>query len=159
MNRAELNLSFTLATSDGVLEYTGVLGTMDLRALNPFLTTAAHTRIRSGILKEASFAATVRSDVVRGTLHGAYQDLQISLLNRETLTEDGVMNRLKSFFADHLVLRTSNPSEGSPAVGRIDYERQARERELHFLWFAVRNGILDLIGLSDFVKSTHPPQR
>ena len=64
------------------------------------------------------------------------------------------MQGTKSFLMDELLLRRTNlPEPGKPlAIGRMDYARQPGESVVHFGWFALRSGMMDVLGFSQYVK-------
>ncbi len=159
MGQGILKLEMTIPTAsrDLALLYSGSLGRVRLPDLNSFLAVTAGTRLESGILYEATFNANVIAGHASGEFQAAYENLDIALLNRQTGSENGVMNKLKSFVADHIVVHTDNmPGNTKPMkAGRIDYTCKSDEKFFHFIWFAVRSGMLDLLGLSDFVKTAH----
>lgn len=127
---------------------------MDLSKLNPFVTAAGYTRIESGALYEAEFEAEVKGGHIRGIFRGAYENLEITLLNRETGTPEGVVNRLKSFVADNVILRTSNMPDPSGNIksSPIDYVRAPNDKFFRFAWLGIRDGMFDLLGIAKFVK-------
>jgi hypothetical protein len=137
------------------LHYMASLGPMDLRSLNSYLGVAGHARIDSGNLHTASCEIDVIAGHARGRFEAAYRDLKITVLDRQTASEDGVLNRLKSAFVNHVALRTSNPADrsGSVKVGVVDYTRSPNEKFMRFAWLAIRSGMLDLLGLTPYVKA------
>jgi hypothetical protein len=155
-NMATLKLSIALRihSPDFTFRSSGSLSSLDLIRLNPFLEGAAHMGIRSGKLEGASFEAEVEDGHARGTFNGIYHDLQIEFFDR--VGKQGLLNRIKSILADHIKVRTSNaPQDGSSyKVGQISYSRMPHEQFVHFLWFAIRSGMLDLLGVK---PKTKPP--
>jgi hypothetical protein len=83
----------------------------------------------------------------RGHVRGAYQDLEIAFLDKKTGTTNGFDNRVASFLANLLKIRSSNAPElsGAPKEGEVNYTRQPGEQFQQFLWFALRTGVLDII--------------
>jgi hypothetical protein len=158
MEQAPLKLALELPVQPGEqsLRYSGALGRLDLTRLNPFLAISAGTRLESGIAYEAAFEAEGSTGRVGGVFRGAYEGLELVFLDRATQSEQGVLNRIKSALADSLVVRNRNmPTEnGAMKVGRIDYTAKPHGNFFRFLWFGVRSGLLDLLGLSEFVKES-----
>ena len=150
--KARLELPVT--PSGWSFQYSGSLGPMPLTNFNPFLVGAIRTRIDAGALYELTFATLVTNGHAQGTLHAAYDGLKLQLLDRETASEKGVVNHVKTFVADHLILRDRNmPVEGkSMKVGQIEYTREEDEKFVRLLWMPLRSGLLDLLGLSQFVS-------
>ena len=153
----KLVMEIPTASRDLSLRYSGSLDRLDVTSINPYLGIAAGMRLESGILHEAAFKANVQAGHATGEFRAVYENLDMAFLDRETKSEKGALNRLKSMVADHLIVRTSNMPHKTASLkaGQIDYTRRPDESFLHFLWFAVRSGMLDLLGLSDFVKASH----
>ena len=129
------------------LHYSGSLSMMDLTRLDAFLDIAEHTRIKSGIAKEAAFEIDVTAGQARGRVRAIYQNLEIAILDKQTGTEKGLNNRVASFLANALKIRSSNAPDasGSMKEGKVDYTRKPEEEFLQFAWFALRSGVMDVI--------------
>lgn len=129
------------------LRYSGSLSPMDLTRLNPFLDIDAHTRITSGAVKEADFAIDVTAGHARGRVRASYENLKIAFLDKKSGSANGIDNRVSSFLANKLKIRSSNPPElsGTSKEGEVNYIRKPDEEFQQFLWFALRTGVLDII--------------
>jgi len=147
-------LQMPLNTPELSLQSGGSLTAMNLGRLNPYLEVAGRARIKSGVLQHASFQSEIHGDHALGDLRGQYHDLHLVLLDPKTGQEGGLLTKIKTALTDRIVLRTSNlpDPKGLLATGRIDYTRRSEEGFLHFLWFSLRSGIVDLIGISDVVR-------
>jgi hypothetical protein len=143
----EVNMSIPVAPPDFSLQYSGSLGTMELPRLDPFLSVSERLRIRSGLAREAAFEIQVTGGVARGYVHGIYDSLKIAVLDEETGSESGVVNRAASLFINVVKIRDSNGPEarGPTKVGEVNYTRQPEDRFLQYLWVALRSGVLDVI--------------
>ena len=80
-------------------------------------------------------------------MYPIYRDLNIALLNQETGSAKGVMNRTESFLANTFKIRNASLPDGSGKVraGKVNYERKPEDTFLQFIWFALRSGVLDSI--------------
>jgi hypothetical protein len=101
-------MTIPVAPPNFSLHYSGSLSAMDLTRLDGFLDIAAHTRIKSGRAKEASFDIDVNAGEARGQVRATYRDLEIALLNKQTGSAKGLENRAASFLANELKIRHSN---------------------------------------------------
>ncbi len=150
MNSAmmKLDMVIPLALKEFSLRYSGSLSTMDVTKLNVFIEAGEHRRIKSGILQSAVFNISVNSGRASGTLRASYKDLSIAVLNKDTGSENGIFNRLLSFFGKVFIIRGTNmPDEnGLMKIGQIKYMRNAQDYFLQFVWFALRSGVADLVG-------------
>ncbi len=144
----KLRVSIPVATPQFSLRYSGSLANMRLDALNPFATIAEHVRIKSGYVDEATFSVNVTAGHANGTLRAVYSDLAIAMRDDETGSEKGILNRITSFVANNMKIRTSNAPDknGAMKVGVVSYARQPNDTFFRFLWFALRSGIKDIVG-------------
>lgn len=128
--------------------YSGSLGSMDVTKLNTFVEPAEHQRIKSGHIKSASFMINVNSGRANGSLRVVYRDLTIALLDKVTGSEKGIFNRILSFFGKVFVIRGSNIPDkvGTMKLGEIKYTRNPEDYFLQYAWFALRNGVADVVG-------------
>jgi len=69
------------------------------------------------------------------------------VLDKQTDTEKGAANRVASFLANLLKIRSSSAPDASGAMkeGEVNYTRRPEDEFLQFAWFALRSGVLDLI--------------
>jgi hypothetical protein len=148
-------MDLPLAGPDLSFRYAASLSAMDLRALNSWLQVVGRSRINSGALQSASCDIAVSAGHARGRVEGVYRDLEMTVVDRETGNDAGVLNRLKTAFVNHIALRTSNPAEKSGAlkIGAVDYTHKPEDRFLPFLWLGIRSGMLDVLGLSPYVRA------
>ena len=77
------------------------------------------------------------------------------MLDRETGSEKGIGNRVKTAFVNHVALRTANRAgkSGMLKAGVVDHTRQPEEKFLPFVWLAIRSGMFDLLGRGPYVKT------
>ena len=156
MDAATLTVSMAIPLTSPELSfhYSGSLTGMDLARLNPFLEVAGHTRINSGKFEEGVFDIQVDHDRAKGLLRAIYRDLDITLLDPRTGSDNGILNEIKSFLTDRVALRRNNTPELSNSIklGEIDYTRNPGEKFFPFVWHALRDGIFDVLGLKAFLK-------
>ena len=150
MNSSVMKLIMTipLTSKDFSLHYSGSLSTMDITELNSFLVESEHRRIKSGTLYSAAYNINVNSGHARGTLRVAYKDLSIAILDKNTGSEKGIFNRIVSLFGKIFIIRGTNmpDDKGMMKIGEIKYLRDPEDYFLQFVWFALRNGVGDVVG-------------
>ena len=150
MNSTKIKLQMVIPfkSKDFSLLYSGSLGRLDVTELNSFIEPGEHQRIKTGILQSASFKVNVTSGQANGTLLADYKDLTIDVINKNTGSEKGVIDRISSLFGKIFIVRANNsPDEkGSIKIGEIKYTRNPDDYFFQFIWFAVRNGIADVVG-------------
>jgi hypothetical protein len=140
-------MSIPITPPDFALHYSGFLTAMDLTRLDAFLELAEHVRIDSGTAQLTTFEIEVNAGRAIGHVRAIYDDLKITVLDQQTGTEKGFGNRVASFLANLLKLRSSNAPDasGSMREGEVDYIRAPEDTFLEFVWFALWSGIADVI--------------
>jgi len=144
----KLFMAIPLTSKDFSLRYSGSISTMDVTVLNSFIEAGEYQRIKSGILQSAKFNIIVNSGHASGTLIAEYKDLTLSKLNQDTGSEKGFLDRVSSFLSKIFVIRGTNmPDEnGSMKIGETTYTRNPNDYFFQFVWFALRNGVADIVG-------------
>jgi hypothetical protein len=140
-------MSIPIMSPDFALHYSGSIGAMDLTRLTPFLDIAEHTRLTSGALEQAAFEIDVTAGQARGHVVAIYGNLEIALLDQKTGTAQGIDDRVASFLANTLKIRSSNAPDASGLMkeGVVNYTRKPGDEFQQFAWFALRSGLLDII--------------
>jgi hypothetical protein len=140
-------MTIPIMPADFSLRYSGSLGAMELTNLDAFLDGDAHTRIKSGTVKEATFEIDVAAGQARGHVRGIYKNLEIAVLDKRTGAEQGIDNRVASLLANVMKIRSSNAPDASglSKEGEVSYARKPGDEFQQFLWFALRTGVLDII--------------
>lgn len=128
--------------------YSGTLTALDARKLNSFLVIAERHKIKSGNIRGGKFHAMVRDGNVKGALLIMYDDLYVSILDKKTGSDKGILNKIFSFIANTFKFRTENlPEDGEPAVpGKINYKAKRIDAFLEIFWFSLRSGLADVVG-------------
>jgi hypothetical protein len=141
-------MAIPLTSKDFSLQYSGSIGSIDITCLNAFIEAGEHRRIKSGDVKSAVFDINVKSGIAIGTVRAEYKDLSIAVLNKNTGSEKGFLDRISSLYGNLFVTRGSNmPDEkGLIKVGQINYKKNLNDYFFQFIWFALRGGIGNLVG-------------
>jgi hypothetical protein len=136
-----------VASPEFSFHYSGSLSKMDLSPLNSMLEISDQMRIKSGVLQEATFDVNVVSGRASGTLRGVYNDLKLVAIDKQTGSEKGLSNGIKSFIAKFKILKTNVPDKsGSMKIGQVKYTRQPDDPFIQFAWFALRTAVRDVVG-------------
>ena len=146
--KIKLHMAIPLNSKEFSLQYSGSAGRMEVTELNSFIEPGEHQRIKTGILESASFNINVNSGHASGTLRAEYHDLIIDVINKNTGSDKGFFDKVSSLFSKIFVVRGSNlpDKDGSIKIGEIKYTRNPEDYFFQFIWFAVRNGIADVVG-------------
>jgi hypothetical protein len=146
--KMKLFMAIPLESKDFSLRYSGSLSSMDVTKLNSFIEPSENQRVNSGFLKSARFNINVNAGHSSGNLLLEYNNLDISFIDKNTGSEKGIFNQISSLFGKIFVIRKANTSDdkGLMKVGLTKYIRNPDDYFFQFVWFALRNGIADVVG-------------
>lgn len=138
-----------VAPSALTFHYAGKLSAMDLTRFDEFMSGTGRVQIKSGNVSEAWFDIDVVDGHAHGTVRGVYRDLHVRVVNGDTGSKKGVVNRVETVLVETLKVRNENePNKvGVLKAGKVDYVRKPEDSFMQFAWFAIRAGVLDLISL------------
>ena len=142
----KLEITIPVVSRDLSFRYSGSLSGMDLSPLNSFLEVSDSMRIKSGVLQEATYEVTVSSGLARGTIRGIYTDLTLASINKQTGSEKGLSDRVTSFIGNTFIIRRNNVP-GSLKIGEVKYMRVPDDPFFQYVWFALRVGVRDVLGI------------
>lgn len=148
MNKGKvaLNLDFNLSDKNNIWSATGVINSFDLTELNPMLEHIAFVKVRRGNNELINFHFTANDELARGVMKFRYNKLQISLINKETLTDDSFEESLISFIANTFVVRRSNPQKlFSFRDGEIFFRRDVHRSFFNYLIKTTLSGVTNTI--------------
>jgi len=151
MDAGTLTVQMRLPVAPGTLafHYAGKLSAMELTRFDEFMEGAGRVRIRSGSVSEAWFDIDVMGGHAHGTVRGMYRDLHVKVVNGDSGSEKGAVNRVATVLVNAVKVRNENAPDkaGVLKAGKVDYARKPEDSFLQFAWYAIRAGILDLVSL------------
>lgn len=151
MGIGKLDLHFTFNLTDKVYAYSyrGHLAAMPLDAVNPVVMPLALVKIKSGTLKSLDFAVSGTKKTSTGTLKLLYNDLAVTLLDRNYHEEP-----LKTLLVKTLMISKNNPDESSapPRFAKIAFIRPKSDPFFETLWATIFSGIKPCAGIGYAVK-------
>jgi hypothetical protein len=147
--KTEIVMALPVSSTTFSFRYSGALHFMDLSVLNRFIEPAESQRITAGMLHEATFAINVVDGKAQGAVRAEYTNLFLTVINRRTGSANGFLDRLATFLANTVKLRATNPRGKTEAtkIGAVHYTRQRDDRFFQFIWFSIRSGVGDIVGL------------
>jgi hypothetical protein len=143
----EAHFEFPMDTKSGFHKVTGTLGSMPLTAFNPMLKYVAFAGIDEGQLNSLEFDMTLNNSRSNGTLIMKYENFKISLLDKETIKQQGIIKNLGSFVANTFIIKKNNTPEDGMRAGPIKFERIQRKSVFNYWWKSLLSGIKPSLGL------------
>ena len=141
---------FDLYSKDGAFAYNGSLTNLNGRTLNKITKPLGMLQIRSGYVNKLDFSIKANNKLANGVLNFAYQDLNVGLLKKEKGKENLSKMGWASFFANQMVINSSNPDRtGKFVSATINYKREPSATFFSFIWRTLFVGIKNSVGLTD----------
>lgn len=146
MGKARLNTEFSFAVHDSSYQQQikGNLEELDMKHLNDALIPLAFVQVDDGKILGLDFDMTLGQKQAQGQVRLRYEDLKISLLNKNTNTET-IDKKIISFLANKFKLESDN-NEEELRVGEVDFERDEEKSTFNYWWKSLLSGLKSSIG-------------
>jgi len=137
---------FNLVDMENIHSYGIEVDAFDLTEFNRMMVPAASVQISSGKNEKIIMTARANEDYSYGEMKFYYEDLKITLLNRETETPKGIGNVLGSFFANTFIIKSNNPNNLILRKGDIFFERDKKRAIFNYWTKTFLSGVVSSIG-------------
>lgn len=147
---AQLNvkIDFNLLSKNGAFTYSGNIGPMDMKALNPLSKSLGLVKIDQGTVQKADFNIRGNLQGSSGTMRFYYKDLKVTLLKEDDEGGPAKKKGLLSFLANTIVIIDANPSKNEAVrTANIKFERTPAASFFNLLWKSVFVGIRETVGI------------
>ncbi|SHG30714.1 hypothetical protein SAMN05443144_12433 [Fodinibius roseus] len=145
MSLLEAHFEFPMDTGEGFHKVSGQLQSVSMPAFNRMLEHVAFIRVDRGQLNSLEFEMTLNENQSSGTLVMNYEDFKISVLDKQSIQQHGLLENLKSFVANNFVVRANNTPETGMRAGRIRFERDTTKSIFNYWWKSLLSGIKSTI--------------
>lgn len=149
---------FDLMNAKNIHTYGIVVNPFDLTEFNRILVPSASVEISSGYNQKIIMMAKADEDYSYGEMKFYYDDLKITLLNRETETPKGIGNVLGSFFANTFIIKSNNPRNLFLRKGDIFFERDEKKAIFDYWTKTFLSGVVSSIGATNNKKKIRKMQ-
>lgn len=144
MDKSDLNAEFRFYPADSARhEIRASLSEMDLSGLNNPLEHMAGASVRYGIMKSFAIDLVLTEELATGVVVMTYSDLEVRILDEETL-EERTRDRIASFFTNTFAVRSENP-EDDPRKADVEFERDKERSMFNYWWNSIKEGLLDIV--------------
>lgn len=150
MDEGQLNVKFQFDLLDpkGAFIFSGNLGQMNARVLNPALKPLALIKARKGFVECIDFNGKGNTEICSGSLTAKYAQLRISLLKKDLINPKLKRQALASMYTNILVIRSENPSDDKLLhSSQFLYQRSIYSSFFNTIWRGLAMGLMDNIGL------------
>ncbi len=140
----ETHFEFPMNTDIGFHRIEGSIDNLPLPALNPIFKYVAFAKINDGQINHLEFAMNLNQKESQGELIMNYENLEISLLDKETMEQTGILTDIKTVLANAVIVEGNTPDEGM-RLGKIAFERIQKKSFFNYWWKSLYSGMKDLI--------------
>lgn len=160
LNRSPLKVSwvFYLGNSSGKFNVKGNLGSMNAEELNPLTEPMGPARISNGTIKSVNFDLTGNDYSMNGSVTVLYDDLKVSLLEKDKGEDKWERKGITSLLAN-ILIKNSNPRDDDeePKVVSVTNQRDTNRSMFNLAWKTLFKGIQESVGIKP--KDTNPVAR
>ncbi len=123
-------------------------GPFDLSILNSYLVTNERKEVTGGMFSGGTLHIEVKDATVVTTVTPHYTGLEMKLLPDDAKQGGGLLEGIKSFIANALVLRKRNVDENDikAFTATTSYHRSRKEEFFQFIWYSMRKSIRKVVG-------------
>lgn len=145
--KGKMNLSITypLFSNSFDVYYSGSVAPMDAKELNHFIEISEKVKISEGKGEGITFNVDVRNGSANGEIIPKYSNLKVSVVGKDQ--KRGVLDAVKTFFANVVKVKDDNPNDDGLRKGTVNYRKKPSEAFFEFLWIALREALMPVLGL------------
>jgi hypothetical protein len=143
-SKMKINLLFMPGAPQFSLIYGGSLGPMEINQLNRYLIIGEHKKIKTGTLQEAVFKIHLLDVQSSGTVRAFYKDLKLAAVDTSG-DEGGILKKAGSLLSN-IKIRNNN-TLADEKKGEVRYVRKPENTFIQFMWFSLREGTKEILGL------------
>ena len=139
------HFEFPMDTENGFHKVNGTLGSMNITDFNRILEHVAFVRADTGKLDKLEFDMTLNETESSGTLIMSYEALKISALDKQSIEQKGLMENIKTFLANNVIVKKNNNPKDGMQAGEITFQRIEHKSIFNYWWKSLLSGIKDSI--------------
>jgi hypothetical protein len=144
----QAKFKFPLNSKNGEYFYSGSLGPMSLKEMNPATKPLALIEIKDGKADLLEFDVVANNDRATGIMRFSYNNLKIQILDKEK-KDGGIKERIGSFIANNFIVESDNPKNDDFRTGKIAFTRDKNKFIFNYWWKTLLSGIKPSIGLTE----------
>lgn len=141
----DAHFEFPMDTQNGFHKVEGKLHEMPMPHFNEMMEHVAFIRIDNGQLDSLTFEMTLNQEESSGTLVMNYENFSISVLDKQSIKQHGLLENFKTFLANNFIVRKQNTPGNDMQAGRIGFERDESKSIFNYWWKSLLSGIKESI--------------
>jgi hypothetical protein len=148
IGEGQINLDVTYFLNDttGKFLMKGSVGAMDLVGLNKIIEPSTKVSLKKGRMNSLFF--NIAADDIEGTgeVIVRYENVEIEILDKNFGHDQNIFQRIGSFLANKLILKSQNPDrKGELKKGAVYYPRDQHKFIFKYWWELVLSGLKSTI--------------
>lgn len=148
IGEGQINLEVTYFLNDttGKFLMKGSIGAMDLLGLNKIIEPSTKVSLKNGRMNSLFF--NIVADDIEGTgeVIVRYENVEIEILDKNFGHDQNIFQRIGSFLANKLILKSQNPNrKGELKKGAVYYPRDQHKFIFKYWWELVLSGLKSTI--------------
>lgn len=148
--KLDATVRFKFGDPKNSFTFSGLVGDIDLREINPMLTKLLPAEVKSGEIKKLVITqVSANDDDATGKLLFYYKNLSISVIDKKKTTWGAIKKGVINFVANDLVVNNDNPTaSGKMHTGTIYFKRDKSKGIINFLWKSTLSGLKSTMGFN-----------
>ena len=146
--RLKTNWKFYLQHPKGRFDLKGSMAAIEGEKVNPLIEPMAPARIEKGQINNVNFDLSGTNHSIDGDVVMLYNDLKVSLLEKDKGSKELDKKSLGSFIAN-IAIKNDNPSSKNeqPRTAKVHLERDPNRSIFYLAWKAIFKGIKESAGI------------
>jgi predicted secreted protein len=137
-----LKVNYFLNDTTGKFTMNGRIGSMDLAGLNDIIEPSTKVSLKQGKVNSVFFNLVANDKEGAGDLIVKYEDLEIEILDKNFGHDQNIFQKIGSFLANKLVIKSSNPNKkGELKEADIYYLKKPQNSIFKYWWELVLSGL------------------
>lgn len=138
----DLKVNYFLNDTTGKFNMEGSIGSMDLAGLNDIIEPSTKVSLKQGKVNNVFFNLSANDKEGAGDLIVKYEDLEIEILDKDFGHDQNIFQKIGSFLANKLVIKSSNPDKkGELKEADIYYLKKPQNSIFKYWWELVLSGL------------------
>lgn len=147
-SEAAIKVNIIFPRMESEYNLTADVGPFNMKILNSMIKSAASFQIESGKAESATLYFNANEKEGNGAIKFLYTDLKIQSLDSRMKEPGGILNSVKSYLANKLIIVKDNPDNNNVLrVGNIQYARNPQKNLVNYIWKLVYSGLKSSVGV------------
>ena len=146
--RLKTDWKFYLRHPKGRFDLKGTMAPIEGEKVNPLIEPMGPAKIEKGHINNVNFDLSGSNHSINGDVVMLYNDLKVSLLEKDKGSKELDKKSLTSFIAN-IAIKNDNPSgkNGEPRTAKVHLDRNSNRSIFYLVWKAIFQGVKESAGI------------